>query len=94
MDKLYENGLLTTQVYEETINRPGPEHIPPIILYLSTDEAANINGWVFGASKGRVARYAEPAEVRGLYKDGIWTLEDLVRCMPSTLAQDVIQARG
>jgi hypothetical protein len=73
---------------------PPAEHIPPIILYLCTEQAANISGHVFGASGGRVALYSNPTEIKGLYKEGLWTVEELMNRIPSSLAQGLVKARG
>ncbi len=93
-ERLYRAGLITRQVYEESVDPPGPEHVPPIVLYLATDQAANINGQLLGASRGRVALYSWPTEVKGLYKEGLWTLEELMQRMPTTLVQDMRVAKG
>ena len=92
--RLYSAGLITKQIFEESCDPPGPEHIPAIVLYLATDEAANINGQVLGASRGRVALYSWPTEVKGLYKDGVWTLEELTRLVPGSLDRDIKKAAG
>ena len=92
--QLYRAGLVSRQVCDESIDPPPPEHIPPIILYLSTEQAANINGHVFGASRGRVALYSNPTEIKGLYKEGVWTLEELIDRVPSSLAQGLVNSRG
>jgi NAD(P)-dependent dehydrogenase (short-subunit alcohol dehydrogenase family) len=93
-EKLYKAGLITKQIFEESSDPPGPEHVPATILFLATDEAAVFNGQVVGASRGRVAVYSWPTEVRGVYKDGIWTLDELVKIIPGTLARDLPKARG
>lgn len=89
LEQLNKAGLLTQQIYEEICDRPGPEHISAIVLYLATDEAAHISGREFGASRGRVALYSEPEEIKGLYKEGVWTLDELVKRIPVTLTQDI-----
>ena len=91
---LYKAGQITTQIFEESCNPPGPEHAPPMIVYLATEEAANITGQMIGTSRGRVALYSWPTEVKGLYKDGLWTPEELVKLVPRTLAQDLKAAKG
>ena len=93
-ERLFQAGLINRQIYEESSDPPGPEHVPALVLYLATDQAANINGQVLGASRGRVAIYSWPTEIKGLYKDGVWTLEELMERMPMTLAQDLKKARG
>ena len=91
---LYDLGLITKQIYEESSDPPPPEHIPAAVMYLASDEAAGINGQVIGASRGRVALYSWPTEVAGLYKDGVWTLEELVKLVPGSLGRQMKRARG
>jgi NAD(P)-dependent dehydrogenase (short-subunit alcohol dehydrogenase family) len=92
--QLYDLGLITKQIYEESSDPPPPEHIPAAVMYLATDDAASINGQVIGASRGRVALYSWPTEVAGIYKDGVWTLEELVKLVPGTLTRQMKRARG
>jgi NAD(P)-dependent dehydrogenase (short-subunit alcohol dehydrogenase family) len=92
--RLYRLGLISRQLCDDSSDPPPPEHIPPIILYLATEQAANINGHVFGASKGRIALYSNPTEIKGLYKEGVWTLEELIQRIPSSLAQGLVKTRG
>jgi NAD(P)-dependent dehydrogenase (short-subunit alcohol dehydrogenase family) len=93
-ESLYKAGQITQQIYVESCDPPGPEHTSPMIVYLATDEAANINGRMIGTSRGRIALYNWPTEVKGLYKDGLWTAEELVKLVPRTLAQDLKTAKG
>ena len=86
--KRVEAGVMTKEQAEQFLSMPGPEHIPPIIVYLATDEAADVNGQVFHAEGGRVGIYSEPVEVRAIYKpDGIFTVEELIKLAPHTLLQ-------
>ena len=86
-DGLYKAGLIGQQLYEDSVNPADPEEIPPIVLYLATNQAENITGRVFGATRGRIALYSEPEEIKGIYKDGTWTLEELMKLFPRTLGQ-------
>jgi len=89
MKKRLDKGLITKEQYEELINMPGPEFVPPIVVYMVTDEAENVNGQVFGAGGGRIARYSWPEDIAAIYKDyekdGPWDLEDIIRLAPGTL---------
>lgn len=89
IDKRLATGIITQARHDELMDMPGPEFVPPIVVYLCTDEAANINGQVFGCNGGRVALFCEPVEIRGIYKnykkDGPWTLDELSRLVPQTL---------
>jgi NAD(P)-dependent dehydrogenase (short-subunit alcohol dehydrogenase family) len=86
-DGLYKAGIIGQQLYEDSVNPADPGEIPPIVLYLATDQAENITGRVFGATRGRIALYSEPEEIKGIYKDGVWTLEELIKLIPRTLGQ-------
>jgi NAD(P)-dependent dehydrogenase (short-subunit alcohol dehydrogenase family) len=86
-DGLYKAGIIGQQLYEDSVNPADPKEIPPIVLYLATDQAENITGRVFGATRGRIALYSEPEEIKGIYKDGVWTLEELMKLFPRTLGQ-------
>jgi len=89
--KRVEAGVMTKEQAEKMLNMPGPEFIPPIIVYLATNEAANINGQVFHAEKGRIGIYSEPVEVRAIYKEeGNFTTEELIDEVPQTLLQGYI----
>ena len=93
-DRTYKEGLVNRQLYEESRDPPGPEHVVGPVLYLCTDQAANFNGQIIGSSRGRVAVYTWPTEAKGIYKDGIWTLDELVKKIPKTLAMDLRKTRG
>ena len=93
-EAIYNSGQISRQIFEESCDPPGPEHIPPIIVYLATEEATNITGQMIGTTRGRVALYSWPTEVKGLYKDGVWTPEELMKLVPRTIAQDLKTAKG
>ena len=68
---------------------PDPDDIGPVVAYLATDEAAKINGQIIGIVGGKVFLYSHPAEIKTIYKDRRWTVEELVKLVPSTLAVDL-----
>jgi NAD(P)-dependent dehydrogenase (short-subunit alcohol dehydrogenase family) len=67
-----------------------PEDIAPLVVYLASDEAANINGCVFLVRRGEIALYPEPAPVKTIFKEGSWTLEELIRIFPRSLAEGLV----
>jgi NAD(P)-dependent dehydrogenase (short-subunit alcohol dehydrogenase family) len=93
-ESLHKIGQITEQIYVESCDPPGPEHAPPMIVYLASEQGANITGQMIGTSRGRVALYSWPTEVKGLYKEGIWTPEELVKLVPRTFGQDLRTAKG
>jgi NAD(P)-dependent dehydrogenase (short-subunit alcohol dehydrogenase family) len=84
-----EAGIITRERYEELLDMPGPEYVPPAALFLASDAAANINGQVIGIGGGQISIYSEPLPVRVLSKDykkqGRWTLDELIALAPNIL---------
>ena len=88
--KRLEAGLMAQEHYDNMLKMPGPEGAVPIVLYLATDESANVNGQVFWSSTGKLALYSEPVETKTIYRDGQWTLDELIELFPNTLGQNLI----
>jgi NAD(P)-dependent dehydrogenase (short-subunit alcohol dehydrogenase family) len=86
---LYDRGVLTEEQRNYAAHPPDPDFVPPIILYLSTDEAANITGQVFTAAGGQVGLFPEPKEVSLIYRNykkyGPWTIDEIAQLLPSKL---------
>jgi NAD(P)-dependent dehydrogenase (short-subunit alcohol dehydrogenase family) len=86
--KRYEAGLVTKERYEELTNPPSPETVTPFIVYLCTDEAADINGQMFDVTGGNIAIYSEPVKKKTISKEeGLWTVEELVELVPKVLLE-------
>ncbi|MYH67487.1 MAG: SDR family NAD(P)-dependent oxidoreductase [Dehalococcoidia bacterium] len=64
----------------------GPEMVAPMTVYLLLDEAWNINGKIFSVAGGQVGLLNEIyPPLRKIYKDGMWTLDELRRQVPTQL---------
>lgn len=87
--KRFEAGLMTKERYEELTNPPGPETVAPFVVYLCTDEAANLNGQVFDVTGNNIAIYSEPVKKQSISKpEGLWTIEELTDMIPRILLED------
>jgi NAD(P)-dependent dehydrogenase (short-subunit alcohol dehydrogenase family) len=62
-----------------------PEMVAPMVVYLASDNAWNINGQGFGVSGGTISLLHHPLPYRTIWKPGMWTLEELERDVPSQL---------
>ncbi len=71
-----------------------PEDIGPLIVWLASDDAANVNGRTFYVETGKIALYSEPAEEKALVKVGGWTIDELFTFMPGTLAKDIVSLKS
>jgi len=67
-----------------------PDDVAPMVVYLASDAAANINGYCFGAAGGQFSLYANPAPMKSIHKMGRWTLDELDRIIPRTLAAGLV----
>ena len=86
--KRYESGLLTKERYEELTNPPGPESVTPFLVYLCSEEAADLNGQVFDVTGGNIALYSEPVKAKAIdKKEGLWTVDELIDLVPKVLLQ-------
>ena len=86
--KRYEAGLMTKERFEELTNPPKPETVGPFIVYLCTEEAADINGQVFDVTGGDIAIYSEPVKKKTITKkQGLWTVEELIEQVPKVLLE-------
>ena len=86
--KRYESGLMTKERYEELTNLPDPATLTPFLIYLCTDEAADINGQVFDVTGGNISIYSEPIKKKAIdKKEGLWTIEELMELVPKVLLE-------
>ena len=91
-EKAKAKGLPTvgTEITPEEMEKITPDMVAPLVVYLASDEAASINGRTFWIIGGEIGLYSEPEVVRSIYKDGAWTLDELVDIMPKSLSKGLV----
>ncbi|HKV56330.1 MAG TPA: SDR family NAD(P)-dependent oxidoreductase [Candidatus Binataceae bacterium] len=62
-----------------------PANVPPIIVYLCSDEASEVTGQCFGASGYRITRYSHMKPERVLINNGPWDIDDIFKLFKQTL---------
>ncbi len=62
-----------------------PEMVAPMAVFLASDFAWNINGQIFNVAGGTVSLANHPLPLRGIYKPGLWTLDELDEMVPTRL---------
>ncbi len=67
-----------------------PEDIAPLVVWLASDDAANVNGRVFFVETGRIGIYSEPVMEKQLVKAGGWTIDELFMFMPATVTGELV----
>lgn len=69
---------------------PQPDDMVPFVIYLATDEAANINGRTFLVTGNKISLYSEPEEIKTIETNTRFTVDELVRTVPDTLAKGLV----
>ena len=84
-------GLPASETAEGTPRDPA--NIAPIVVFLASDEAAYVNGQVFGASGYRITRYSHIVPERVLMSDSAWQIDKLFEVFKNTLGVNLIPPR-
>ncbi len=69
----------------EGIQQLDPDMVAPMVAYLATDAAWNVNGQIFLVYAGTVAVLHHPVPWRTIFKAGLWTLDELSERAPQLL---------
>ena len=67
-----------------------PEDIAPLVVWLASDDAANVNGRTFYVETGRIGLYSEPVLEKQLVKASAWTIDELFKFMPGTMTKELV----
>ena len=54
-----------------------PEDVAPLVVYLATDEAVNVNGYDFLIGGGVIGLFSQPEVISEIHKEGKWDLEEI-----------------
>ncbi len=69
---------------------PEPRFVAPMVCYLLSDQAWNVNGKIFHVSGGQVSLAYEEVAERTITKAGMWTIDELRAVVPQRLMAGVI----
>jgi NAD(P)-dependent dehydrogenase (short-subunit alcohol dehydrogenase family) len=74
----------------EALGLPDPDDVAPMVVWLCSDAASNINGATFGVIGGRISLHTDPVPIKSIFKDGRWTLDELDKLLPSTIIAGLV----
>ncbi|MGE3961395.1 MAG: SDR family NAD(P)-dependent oxidoreductase [Dehalococcoidia bacterium] len=66
-----------------------PGYVAPMVAYLASDDAWNINGQVFNVSGGTVSLAHYPVAMRTVFKPGVWDMGELDDAVQNVLMKDI-----
>ncbi len=75
------------------IDEMKPELVAPLVTYLCTDDAANVNGRDFLVGGNEVSLMSLPTRERTIYREGGWTVDALAEVFPGTLGAGLVNPR-
>ena len=79
--------------------KQGPQQIAPVIAWLSSEEANEINNQIFHISQGNVGIMQQPAVIKSFKSEDVWDLDKLNMVMPDLIAakkmhDDQVEKKG
>jgi NAD(P)-dependent dehydrogenase (short-subunit alcohol dehydrogenase family) len=75
------------QALEGFMSANPPDAIAPLVVWLCTDEAAEVNGRTFFVAASRIALYSEPEIAADATSDHGWSVDDLSKIMPEQVTK-------
>lgn len=72
------------------LNERHPDRIAPLVVWLCTEAAANVNGQDFGVGGNTISLYSQPTPVNTITRDGGWTLDALDAIFPQTIGRGLV----
>ena len=67
-----------------------PEMVAPLVVYLCTDAASDVNGYDFLVGGGQIGIYSQPVVTAQIEKAGVWTLDELMDIMPQKITKGLV----
>ncbi|MGM9945087.1 MAG: SDR family NAD(P)-dependent oxidoreductase [Lysinibacillus sp.] len=61
----------------EKLKQLSPAHIAPLVAFLSSDEATDVSGQIFGVRGKEIIVFSQPRPVRSVYNAEGWSVESL-----------------
>jgi hypothetical protein len=67
----------------------GPQQIAPVVTWLASRKSQDVTAQIIHVSRGLVGIMQQPAVIRAVKTDHLWTQDDLDRVMPTLLEAEL-----
>lgn len=67
----------TAQARVAKMKQMTPAHIAPVVAFLSSDEAADVSGQIFGVRGKEIMVFSQPRPIRSAYNSEGWSIESI-----------------
>jgi NAD(P)-dependent dehydrogenase (short-subunit alcohol dehydrogenase family) len=92
-DTIHQPAFRITHSSEAQGTPVDPINVAPIVIFLASEEAAEVTGQVFGSEGYSVTRYKHMSPEKTLYSREQWDLDEFFEAMKRTLALDLQKPR-
>jgi NAD(P)-dependent dehydrogenase (short-subunit alcohol dehydrogenase family) len=82
-----QQGIVREESALRQLENLKPEDVAPMVAFLASDFAANVNGQFFLCAGTSYSLLSLPRAEKTLYKDGRWTLDELDELVPATIGE-------
>lgn len=66
-----------------------PEYVAPMVGYLASDDAWNVNGNIFNVAGGTISLAHQPVAARTIFKPGVWSMAELDDAVQTVLMKGI-----
>ncbi|MBM4267120.1 MAG: SDR family oxidoreductase [Deltaproteobacteria bacterium] len=80
-----QQGIVREERGVAAVEDLDPNDVAPLAVYLASEEAGGVNGQMFLATGTSYALIAPPRPVSTIWKEGRWTVDELIATVPETL---------
>ena len=85
-----QQGIIREERALNQLENLKPEDVAPMVAFLASNYAANINGQFFLCAGPSVSLISLPRPLKTIYKAGRWTLDELDELVPLTLTEGLV----
>jgi NAD(P)-dependent dehydrogenase (short-subunit alcohol dehydrogenase family) len=85
-----QQGIIREESALRQLENLHPDDVAPMVAFLASDYAANVNGQFFLCAGTSISLLSLPRPEKTIYKEGRWTLDELDEIVPVTLAEGLV----
>jgi NAD(P)-dependent dehydrogenase (short-subunit alcohol dehydrogenase family) len=86
-----QQGIIREERALAQLENLKPEDVAPMVVFLASDRAANVNGQFFLCAGSSISLVSQPRAVKTIFTpDARWTLDELEDVVPQTLAEGLV----
>lgn len=85
-----QQGIIREESALRQLENLQPDDVAPMVAFLASDGAANVNGQFFLCAGPSISLLSLPRPVKTIFSEGRWTLDELDEIVPMTLTEGLV----